>query len=138
MRKRVRATIAGAPRDTCIQQSRRPVADQLLLAGLTLAMLLPFLRKAVHIDDPLFLWAAWQIQAHPADFYGFTVNWYVVEEPMHAVTKNPPLASYYLAAGAALFGRSEASLHAAMLLPAIGVVIGAYRLARRLCSQPLI
>ena len=38
------------------------------------AVLAPFLNKAFHIDDPLFLWMAQQIAHHPGDPYGFAVN----------------------------------------------------------------
>jgi hypothetical protein len=40
---------------------------KLLLGGLTLAALLPFLNKAYDIDDPLFLWMGQQIIRHPFD-----------------------------------------------------------------------
>ena len=99
--------------------------------------LLPFVNKAFHIDDPLFLWAARQIQQRPLDFYGFEVNWYGVAMPMADVMKNPPLAAYYLALAAVLVGWSEPALHLALLPAALGAVWGAYRLAERLCSRPL-
>ena len=109
-----------------------------LLALITAASLVPFADKAFHIDDPLFLWTARQIQAKPLDFYGFTVNWYGNEEPMSAVTKNPPLAAYYLAGAASVLGWSERALHLAFLLPAVAAVLGVYRLARGLCSRPFL
>ena len=93
---------------------------------------LPFIAKAFHIDDPLFLWSARQIQAHPLDFYGFKVNWYGEAKPMAEVMQNPPLTAYYLALAAWLAGWSEVALHLAMLLPALGVLLGTYRLARAL------
>src|SRR5258708_3519590 len=46
--------------------------------ALTLAVftaLGPFLAKPFNIDDPLFIWLAHQIQVHPGDPYGFSVNW---------------------------------------------------------------
>jgi len=95
-------------------------------------MLAPFLNKAVHIDDTLFLNAARHIQGHPLDFYGFTVNWYGREEPMHGVMMNPPLMSYFLAGSASLVGWSEPALHAVCLIPAVGVVVGTYALGLRL------
>ncbi len=103
-----------------------------------LAVLAPFLGKAFNIDDPLFLWAARQIQAHPANPYGFQVNWYGFPMPMWEVTKNPPLACYYIAAAAALLGWSEVALHAAFMLPALAVILGTYRLALRWCERPAI
>jgi hypothetical protein len=87
------------------------------------------------MDDPLFLWSAAQIQAHPLDFYGCNVNWYASAQPLYDVTKNPPLACYYLAGTAVLFGWSEPALHAAFLLPAIGAICGTWFLARMFCRD---
>jgi Dolichyl-phosphate-mannose-protein mannosyltransferase len=109
-----------------------------LLVLVCVACLGPFLNKAYHIDDTLFLYAAERIQHNPIDFYGFEVNWYGDTTPMSVVMKNPPLASYYLAVAAALFGWSEPALHLAFLFPALGVVWGMYRLAEQLCTRPLI
>lgn len=106
------------------------------LALVTAAALLPFLAKPFNIDDPLFLWAARQIQAHPGDPYGFNVEWGFREFPMSHVTENPPLACYYLALVAGVFGWSEIGLHLAFLLPAIAVILGTYRLAQHLCRSP--
>ena len=104
------------------------------LAAATIACLLPSINKAFCIDDPLFLWAAAQIQAHPFDFYGCDVNWYSTVQPLYDVTKNPPLASYYLAGAAGLFGWSEPALHAAFLLPAVGAIWGTWFLAPLACA----
>ncbi len=103
-----------------------------------LATLAPFLAKPFNVDDPLFLWAARQIQAHPTNPYGFDLNWYGFQSAMWDVTKNPPLACYYLAAAAAILGWSEVALHFAMLLPAVAAILGTYRLARRLCQRPFL
>jgi hypothetical protein len=100
--------------------------------------LVPFSGKAFHIDDPLFLWTARHLQQQPLDFYGFTVLWETTEAPMSEVTKNPPLAAYYLAAAAAFFGWNEVALHLAFLLPALAAIAGTYVLATRLCSRPLV
>lgn len=108
-----------------------------VLAAATVACLLPWINKAFCIDDPLFLWAAAQIQAHPLDFYGCKVNWYSTVQPLYDVTKNPPLASYYLAVIAAVVGWSEPALHAAFFVPAAAAVGGTWFLARSLCRQPL-
>lgn len=107
-----------------------------ILTIVTLAFLVPFLNKAFHMDDPLFLWAAKHIQNNPADFYGFSVNWSGQEKPMYRVMKNPPLTSYYIAAAATLFGFSEMALHTAFLLPAVATILGTYYLARYLTAKP--
>jgi 4-amino-4-deoxy-L-arabinose transferase-like glycosyltransferase len=97
---------------------------------------LPFLTKALHIDDPLFVWTAEHLRRHPLDFYGFDVNWSGVVRPMSQITKNPPLACYYLALAGSILGWSEPALHLAMLLPALGAIAGTYILARDLCARP--
>jgi 4-amino-4-deoxy-L-arabinose transferase-like glycosyltransferase len=102
----------------------------------TIICLAPFVNKAFHIDDPMFIWPAKHIQAHPADFYGFTVNWYGYEQPMTKVQYNPPATCYYIALIGVLFGWSEIALHMAFLLPAVAVALGTYYLARQFCSQP--
>ncbi len=106
------------------------------LALITVAALLPFLAKPFNIDDPLFVWAAKHIQAHPSDPYGFNVNWNGRDFPMSRVTENPPLACYYLALAASVFGWHEIGLHLAFLLPAVATIVGAHRVARRFCKAP--
>ena len=54
------------------------------------------------------------------------------------MTENPPLASYYLALAAGVFGWSEMALHFAFLLPALAAVLGTHRLARRFCHPPML
>jgi 4-amino-4-deoxy-L-arabinose transferase-like glycosyltransferase len=115
------------------QAARHP---HLTLALITIAALLPFLAKPFNIDDPLFVWAAKQIHAHPADPYGFNVNWNGREFPMSQVTENPPLACYYLALAAGVFGWNEIGLHLAFLLPAIAAIVGTYQVAKRFCKSP--
>lgn len=100
--------------------------------------LIPFIDKAFNIDDPLFLWAAQQIQTHPLNFYDFTINWYGFDAPMSIINKNPPGVSYYIAAVAFLFGGSEIVLHWAFLVPALAVSLGTYWLAKAFCSHPVL
>jgi Dolichyl-phosphate-mannose-protein mannosyltransferase len=109
-----------------------------VLVVATLACLLPFVNKAIHIDDPVYIWIAQRILNHPADFYGFSVNWYGTEQPVSGMIHNPPLASFYLAAVGGLFGWDERVLHLAFLIPTIGTILGVYFLARRLCQRPLL
>lgn len=110
----------------------------LVLTVLTLVCLLPFSGKAVHVDDTLFVWAAQHIVQHPLDPYGFNVVWYSTAMPMSEVTKNPPLASYYIAAIASVAGWSERTLHLAFLFPALIVILGTYYLAQRFTRNPLL
>lgn len=109
---------------------------RVVLAMLTALCLLPFAGKAIHLDDPLFIWAARQMQTRWWDPYGFDVNWYGWGLPMFEVTKNPPLASAYLAPVISIFGENEVWLHVAFLAPAIAAVLGTYALAQRTCAFP--
>lgn len=101
-----------------------------------LVCLAPFATKPFHMDDLTYLWPAKHIQAHPLDFYGFTVNWYGIEAPIYETHINPPLSSYYIAAAALLLGWSETALHLAFLIPALAVSLGTYVLARKMCTRP--
>lgn len=113
-----------------------PHREVLALVAMTLFALLPFTAKAFHIDDPLFLWTAAHLVEDPLDFYGFPVNWYGVEERMAEVNQNPPLIAYGLALVGPPVGWNERALHFAFLLPALALVVGTQRLARRFCAHP--
>lgn len=108
------------------------------LALSTIGALAPFLTKPFNIDDPLYVWAAQHIWVNPAAPYAFNVNWNGFSQPMWEAMQNPPLMSYYLALAAGIFGWSEIGLHFACLLPAVAVVLGTYRLAKLLCSRPML
>ena len=114
---------------------RRP---RLLVALACALLLLPFVAKPLHMDDPMYVWQAEHILRAPLDPYGFAVNWRSTSTPMADEMKNPPLVCYYLAGAMLLLGRSEVALHAAMFLPAVGVVLGTWRLARELDAHPLL
>ncbi len=102
------------------------------------ACLGPFINKAVHTDDVLFVWTGQWIQKHPADFFGGPVNWWSTAIPMWMANYNPPLLSYYLAGVAALFGWSESVLHLACLVVAFLTALGVYSLAQMWCHRPLL
>jgi len=121
---------------TVIENKSKLWSSPLVPVIVVIFCLLPFVNKAFHIDDPLFVWTAQQIQKHPFDFYGFPVNWYTTEMPMFEVTKNPPLASYYIAGVASFVGFNEAGLHISFILPAVAAAAGTFHLARRFCSNP--
>ncbi len=115
-----------------------PTRDAFFATIAVIAALAPFLNKAFHIDDPLFLWMAQQISQHPADPYGFSVNWYVGAKPMFSVMQNPPLNAYYMALAASFLGWSELAMHGAFLVPAVLAVLGTFLLAQRLSGSPLL
>ena len=107
--------------------------------GLILIVCLgPFINKAVHIDDVLFVWTGQWIQKHPTDFFGFQVNWWFSAIPMWVANYNPPILPYYLAGVASLFGWSEIVLHLACLIIAFVTALGVHALARMWCQRPLL
>ncbi|MBX3412268.1 MAG: glycosyltransferase family 39 protein [Pirellulales bacterium] len=145
-------TIAAQPRahesPTANREAQRSAATatsvrllwqhRAVLVLATLFVTVPFLGKPLHIDDPLFVWSAQHLQSDPVDFYGFNVNWFGYSAPMSDMMKNPPLASYYIAAAATLLGFGEVGLHTAQLLPTIAAVLGTFELARLLCRRPFL
>lgn len=109
-----------------------------LLTITTSACLLPYINKPFNIDDPLFVWTGRQIQHNPIKCFSFVVNWDGFERPMHEITKNPPFASFYIAAVETILNGRELTLHIAFLPFAIGVALGTYRLASDMCSRPVL
>jgi tetratricopeptide (TPR) repeat protein len=118
--------------------NRHTLRGAVICVVATIASLAPFANKAFHIDDILFLYAGRQICAHPADPYGFKVNWSGSAMPMAEEATNPPLTSYYIALVASCIGWSETALHLAFLVPAVAAVLGTYFLALRFCTEPLL
>jgi 4-amino-4-deoxy-L-arabinose transferase-like glycosyltransferase len=100
--------------------------------------LAPFINKAIHVDDALFVWAGEWIQKHPTDFYGSEVDIWASAIPMWVANWNPPLMSYFLAGVAAVFGWHEIALHAACLVVAFTAAAGIYALAEMWCARPLL
>jgi hypothetical protein len=113
------------------RESGRAWLLALLLTGIVAA----FVTKPFNIDDPLFIWTARQIQIHPTNPYDFRINWYGFPQAMWDVTKNPPLAGYYIVLVASTFGWNERTLHVAFLLPVFAVLLGTQRLARLFCNR---
>ena len=111
---------------------------RVVIGFILVACLGPFLNKAIHTDDALFVWTGEWIQKHPADFFGGEVNWWVSALPMWAANYNPPLMSYFLAGVASVFGWNEIALHLACLGVAFLTAIGIYSLAQKWCERPLL
>jgi 4-amino-4-deoxy-L-arabinose transferase-like glycosyltransferase len=110
--------------------------EQLALALITIALLVPFLTKPFHIDDPLYLLMARQIHAHPWQPYNFSTNYLGHPQPMWEIALNPPGMGYFLAALTKVFGEWEFPLHAVFLVFPLLAVGSAYHIARRFTSRP--
>jgi 4-amino-4-deoxy-L-arabinose transferase-like glycosyltransferase len=114
-----------------------PAWHRFVLAAVAAGILVPFLGKPFHIDDPVFLATARQILAHPLDPYGFDFYWWDTANRMWDLDPlNPPGMGYLLAALIALLGERELPLHAVFLVfPAIAA-LAAYAIARRFTPRP--
>jgi hypothetical protein len=101
------------------------------------AALLPFCGKAVHIDDPLYLWTAEHLLSDGwGQVFNFSVNWSGTMTPMAEAVFNPPGTAYYLALVVRLFGWNEVTLHLAFFLVALIAAAGIFVLARAWCQTP--
>jgi hypothetical protein len=110
-----------------------------MVIGLILVVTLgPFVDKAIHTDDVLFVRAGQWIQKHPVDFFGGRINWWMSAIPMSAANCNPPMLSYLLAGVASVFGWNEIVLHLAAFGVAWLTALGIYSLARMWCERPLL
>ena len=101
---------------------------------------LPYLNKAFHVDDVLYLRVADQILHTPLDPYHGLVLWDAPDGQPASLFQtdfNPPLWKYLLAGTIRLFGRSEWTLHllesAFVWLAGLGV----FRLSRRFSAFPV-
>jgi 4-amino-4-deoxy-L-arabinose transferase-like glycosyltransferase len=104
------------------------------LVLLTTIIVIPFINKPFHIDDPLFVWTAEHINKNFLDFYSYEINWYGVPSMMHDVMKNPPLISYIYSLLLAGMSINEINTHLIVLMFAILFIIGIYKLAAELNS----
>ena len=110
----------------------------LLLALGTAALLVPFLGRPFHVDDPLFVWTAQHIAGDPLDPFGFHLNWNGYSQTMHRVSQNPVLGSYLLVPFGAPFGWNEVALHIGGLVWAVLLTLGTYTLACRMTTRPAV
>ena len=107
-------------------------------AILPVILLTPFINKAFHIDDTVYIYIAQHIHLNPIDFYGFEINWANHPIGVFFFNKNPPGVPYFLALMALGLGWSEIALHTTQLIPTILASVGLYQLGTRFCKSPLL
>lgn len=114
------------------------------LIAIVLAATLPFINKAFHIDDVLYLRVAEQILRTPWDPYGRTVDEYILWDAkdgqpatLFDTDFNPPLWKYVLAAAIATLGREEWKLHLVSMAFVAMSAWGLYLLSHRLTGRPI-
>ncbi len=119
---------------TRTQPTSRGALISFLLPAL---LLLPFVGKAFHIDDPHFLRMAQHIVEHPFDYYGYEMTWSGHKALGFVTNFNPPGVGYLWALVASVAGWGEIPLHLASTLIACIVSLGIYALATKVSSRPL-
>jgi len=110
--------------------------ERLWLVLATLGLLIPFIGKPFHLDDPVYLAVVRQVLAHPLNPYGFEFNWHGSAVPMWTIMLNPPGLGYVLAPAVAAFGERETVLHLLFLVFPLLASQAAYDLARRFTAAP--
>ncbi len=106
----------------------------MILIGLLILMLLPFLSRPFFIDDYYHFLMAKGILEHPLRPYDFLADdagpdnagWERGKPPRMV---NPPLTHYYLAGVIKLFGDKERTLHASFMLFSLMSVVSMYFLS---------
>ncbi|MCK4353174.1 glycosyltransferase family 39 protein [candidate division WOR-3 bacterium] len=110
--------------------------ELLLVVGVILVTTLPFVNKAFHIDDGVFLDTAKEIRQHPLYPYSAFTKGYGVQFNRFEDMPHPPLFMYLLSIFL-LNKISEPLLHIFSFLFAILAGVSAYFLAKRFTRQPL-
>jgi 4-amino-4-deoxy-L-arabinose transferase-like glycosyltransferase len=115
-----------------------------LSIAIALLATLPFLHKAYHIDDVLYLAVAEQILRTPHDPYGVSENarilWDAIDgrpDSLFQIDFNPPLWKYFIALGMHLGGREEWKLHLLSTAAVVIAALGIYANSCRFTTRPL-
>jgi hypothetical protein len=99
---------------------------------------LPWLNKAWHVDEALYLPVARRILEAPLDPYGFLFNWYGTPLPYTAINNTPPLLHYLLAGAWALTGGTEWAMRLLFLPFDFAAAWALYLLAEKYLEKPLL
>lgn len=99
---------------------------------------LPFLGKAWHVDEMLYLPAARHILQDPFHPYDFLFNWYGRTLPYTAINNTPPVIHYALALALKVTGGAEVPMRLFFLPFDVAAALGLYLLAGRFLAKPLL
>jgi len=105
---------------------------------LAMLILLPFVNKAFHLDDTVFLRDARQIRQSPLRPYSYDYNWYRSPQSRWVTSNTPPLNAYILSLLIIPFGENEIAIHLVYLAMAAASAFFMYRLAARWCRHPFL
>ena len=99
---------------------------------------LPFLNRAIAVDDIYILAIADHVIEKPLDPYNF--DWYGQNRPLqraYDTATKPPLVPYYLGLMKFFFGNSEVILHTFFMVFSIVAAISMFYLSKRFTKWPL-
>lgn len=116
--------------------SRISVDLAVVLLFVTL-LLVPFMGKAFHMDEPFFLAIARQILRDPFHPLAFNFNWYGETVAMSRLNNTPPLMPYLLALGLKATGGGEWPMRLFLLPVDWFAAASLYLLAGRFLRRPL-
>ena len=119
-----------------MRNMNKDIKPIILIAIFALALSLPFLNKAYHIDDAAFIYVADQIAKDPLRPYSFILEW-GSKSGLATHILDTPLVSYYIALITWLFGRSEIILHLSFIIFPVTAGISFYFIAKKLIRWPL-
>ena len=101
-------------------------------------LLVPFLTKPYHVDEPLFLAAARHILQDPLHPLDFRFNWYGQTVPMDYINNTPPFFLYMLAGALKLTGGAAWAMRLCFLPFALAAAAGLCLLASLFLENPLL
>src|SRR5262245_32680341 len=119
------------------QSGSRTARDLALLMALTLALHLPFIGQAFHLDDVQYLDIAQNVYVNPVFPFEFSADFEGQHFSLWGHT-HPPLNSYIIAAVLLLHHRSpsEVFLHSSFLFFPLLVTVSFYFLSKRFVERP--
>ena len=116
---------------------RKSNVEILVIVMFVLAVTLPFINKAYHIDDAAFLFIADQIGKDPLHPYSFIAEW--GNGPKQAIFLNDtPFLPYLIALLTYLLGRKEWILHLVYIIFPLTAAISFYFFAKKFLKKALI
>lgn len=108
-------------------------------AGLAaVAVSLPFLGRAYHMDEPFFLAVARHWLADPSHPLDFLFNWYGESVPMGELNNTPPLIYGLLAAAWKATGGAEIPMRLSFLPLDAAAAVALHAIAARFLRRPLL
>ncbi len=108
----------------------------LVIVLFVLFLSLPFINKAVHIDDTVFLYMAKQILKDPLRPYSFNLDWSVYSG-MAIFVADPPLVPYYISIIMKIFGQNEMIIHLSFVVFPLAAALSMYYISKKFTKNPL-